>query len=155
VDAKLLYWCAALVNLGVILVCAAVGVRYARRGHLRVHQRLMLTASALVGLFLATYLAKVAFLGREDRSLWTAADYAVLYVHESCVAVMLLAGGLAVWRARGFRAQLGARFERPPGGLAGAAAHRRAGWIAVWGAASAFATAAGVLAGMFQRAGGG
>ena len=110
-DPKLLYWSAALANLGVLLVCAVMGVRRVRRGDVAGHRRMMLTCAALVGLFLASYAFKVAVLGKEDRSLWTALDYGVLYVHELCISAMLLAGGLAVMRARRFRNSLGPAFE--------------------------------------------
>jgi hypothetical protein len=153
-DPKLVYWTAALVNLLAVVVCAAAGVRRIRRGELRAHRRLMLTAAALVGLFLVSYLGKLAALGREDRSLWTDADLAVLYLHEGCIAVMLIGGGLAGSRAWRFRRTLGAGPLRDRKSRAGDRVwHRRAGWAAVVACAFAFATAAGVLAGMYARAG--
>ena len=152
-DAKLLYWTGALVNLGVVVLLAADGVRRIRRGEVRAHRRRMLAAGALVGLFLGSYLVKVAALGKEDRSAWSGLDYGVLYVHESCIAVMLLCGAYAGFRAFRFRRAL------PPGDLPPAArraadrrGHRRAGWGAVVGAVLAFVTAAGVLVGMYGRA---
>jgi uncharacterized membrane protein YozB (DUF420 family) len=155
VDAKLVFWCAALANLGAIMGFAATGVMAVRRGDVRTHRRRMLTAAALVGLFLVSYLIKLAVLGREDRSQWTSLDRGVLYVHETFVAAMLLGGGYAAWRAWRFRARLGPAFVLPrDGALPGGAPHRRAGWVSVVGAALAFATAGGVLAGMFARIGG-
>jgi putative membrane protein len=152
VDPKLLFWCAALANLGAIVLSAATGVRAVRRGDVRTHRRRMLTSAALVGLFLVAYLLKVALLGREDRSLWSGLDRAVLYVHELCVAAMLGGGGYAAWRALAFRARLGPALALPRDGvLPGRELHRRAGWVAVVGAALAFVTAGGVLAGMFAR----
>lgn len=151
-DPKLLYWCGALANLGVILGCVALGVRRVRRGDVAGHRRLMLTSVALVGLFLVSYLLKVALLGKEDRSAWTTLDHAVLYVHELCVAAMLLGGGLAVFRTRRFRARLGPGLALPTEPLPGVGLHRRAGRVAAIGALLAFVTAAGVLAGMFARA---
>jgi uncharacterized membrane protein YozB (DUF420 family) len=153
-DAKLLYWTGALLNLGVILACVGVGVRRVRRDDVAGHRRLMLAAAVLVGLFFASYALKLAWLGREDRSLWTGLDYVVLYVHELCVAAMLLGGALAGFRAWRFRDRLGPGFERPEGALPGAALHRAAGRVAAIGAALGFLTAAGVLAGMFARAAG-
>jgi putative membrane protein len=154
VDPKLLYWTVALANLGVIVVCAARGVRAIRRGEVRRHRRLMLTASALVGLFLASYLAKVAWLGKEDRSRWTALDHAVLGIHELCVTAMLIAGGYALFRALRFQALLRPGWSIPPGpdALPGRRQHRRAGAIAKWSGALAFVTAIGVWAGMLWRA---
>src|SRR5262245_2991075 len=154
-DPKLIFWCVALANLGAIVSFAVTGVMAVRRGDVRTHRRRMLTSASLVGFFLASYLVKVAVLGREDRSLWTALDRSVLYVHETFVAAMLLGGGYAAWRAWQFRARLGPALVLPRDGmLPGRAPHRRAGWIAVIGAALAFVTAGGVLAGMFARAGG-
>jgi uncharacterized membrane protein YozB (DUF420 family) len=155
IDAKLAFWCAALANLGLLVGCAASGVRAIRRGDVRTHRRRMLASASLVGLFLASYLVKVAVLGREDRSLWSGLDRAVLYLHESCVAAMLFGGSYAVWRAARFRARLGPELALPrDGALPGRLPHRRAGWVAVIGAALAFVTAGGVLAGMFARAAG-
>jgi uncharacterized membrane protein YozB (DUF420 family) len=153
-DAKLLYWSGALLNLGAMLVCVALGVRRVRRGDVAGHRRMMLAAAGLVGLFFVSYALKLALLGKEDRSLWTGFDHAVLYVHELCVTAMLLGGGLAGFRAWRFRDRLGPGFELPEGALPGGALHRRAGRVAALGAALGFVTAAGVLAGMFARAGG-
>lgn len=153
-DPKLLFWCVALLDLGVVAGCAVAGVRAIRRRDVRVHRRCMLTASVLVAVFLAAYLLKVALLGKEDRSLWTRLDHTVLYVHESFVAAMLLGGAFALWRASRFRVHLGRSLTLPSRPLPGRLQHRSAGWIAVVGAALAFATAGGVLAGMFVRASG-
>lgn len=152
-DPKLLYWTGALVNLGVILGFVALGVRAIRRGEVRRHRRLMLAAAALVGLFFVSYGVKVALLGKEDRSLWTGLDHAVLYVHELCIAAMLLGGAFAALRAWRFRAALGEDLTLPSEPLPGVVGHRRSGWIAMIAAVLAFLTAAGVLAGMFGRAG--
>jgi arylsulfatase A-like enzyme/uncharacterized membrane protein YozB (DUF420 family) len=152
-DPKLLYWTGALVNLGVILACVMGGVRAVRRGEVRRHRRLMLSGTALVGLFFVSYALKVAVLGKEDRSLWTGLDYAVLYVHELCITAMLLAGAYAGFRAWRFRGKLGPALELPAEPLPGGSGHRRAGWTAAVGAVLAFVTAGGVLAGMFARSG--
>jgi uncharacterized membrane protein YozB (DUF420 family) len=126
-------------------------VRSIRRGDVRSHRRAMLTAGALVVLFLLAYVVKVGVLGKEDRSLWTPLDYAILYVHETCVAVMLVAGGFALHRGGRLARQLGGRLELPDEPLPGAPSHRRAGRAAVVGSVLAFVTAIGVLAGMFSR----
>jgi arylsulfatase A-like enzyme/uncharacterized membrane protein YozB (DUF420 family) len=154
-DPKLLFWTGALVNLGVILACVGRGVAAIRRRDVPGHRRMMLTAASLVGLFLAAYLVKVVVLGKEDRSLWTRLDYAVLYVHELCIAAMLVGGAVAGFRAWRFLPRLGASLELPADPLPGRLWHRRAGWTALVGAVFAFVTAGGVLAGMFARAGGG
>ncbi len=153
-DPKLLFWTLALVNLGLILWCVRMGVGHARAGRIRAHRRFMLTAGGLIVWFLVAYLGKVAWLGREDRSAWTALDLAVLYVHETCVVVMLVGGAVALYRARRLRAQLGPDLTLPSDGrLDGAPEHGRAGRVAAWGALLSFATAGGVLAGMYLRAG--
>ena len=154
-DAALAFWSAALADLAAVAACAVAGVRRIRRGDVRGHRRLMRSAAALVVLFLAAYLLKLRLLGHEDRSLWTPFDQAVLYVHELCVAAMLVGGALALLRARRFRDQLGEALVRPPSGdpLRGGAEHRRAGWIAVVGALCGLATATLVLLGMYARSG--
>jgi arylsulfatase A-like enzyme/uncharacterized membrane protein YozB (DUF420 family) len=154
-DPKLLFWTGALVNLGVILVCVGRGVAAIRRRDVRRHRRRMLTAASLVGLFLVAYVVKVVVLGKEDRSLWTRLDYAVLYVHELCIAAMLVGGAVAGFRAWRFLPRLGPALELPAEPLPGRVWHRRAGWTALVGSVFAFLTAAGVLAGMFAREGAG
>ena len=153
-DAKLLYWTAALANLGVIVACGARGVGAVRRGEVRTHRRMMLTSAALVGVFLVSYLLKVALLGKEDRSRWTGLDYAVLYAHELCIAAMLLAGAVALYRAWRFRKALGPRLALPsdPEALPGRSAHRAAGRVATRAGVLAFLTAFGVWLGMLLRA---
>ena len=153
IDPKLLYWTGALVNLAIIVACGARGVRAIRRGEVRSHRRMMLTATALVAVFLASYLLKVAWLGKEDRSAWTALDSAVLYTHESCIAAMLLAGSYALFKAWRFQGKLGPGLAIPTGAgaLPGREQHRRAGRIAAWSGLFAFLTAVGVWAGMLLR----
>ena len=81
-NAKLVFWTVALADLAIVVACGARGVRAIRRGEVRTHRRMMLMSTALVALFLVSYLAKVAWLGKEDRSAWTAFDHAVLGIHE-------------------------------------------------------------------------
>lgn len=152
-DPKLLFWTGALANLAVIVACGALGVRAIRRGDAATHRTLMVASAALVGLFLVSYVAKVAVLGGEDRSAWTALDHALLYVHELCIAVMLVAGGVALALAWRFRRRVDRVRPPPEAFLPGRAAHRRAGWAAAVGGLLAFATAVGVWWGMVERAG--
>ena len=151
---KLVYWTLALANLAIIVTCGTRGIRAIRRGEVRTHLRMMLTASALVALFLVSYVAKVTWLGKEDRTGWTAFDHAILGVHELCVSAMLLAGGVALYRAWRFSARLRPGWTIPleRDALPGRDQHRRAGSIAKWGGALAFVTAIGVWAGMLLRA---
>jgi uncharacterized membrane protein YozB (DUF420 family) len=154
VNAKLVFWTIALANLALIVACGARGVRAIRRGEVRAHRRMMLMATALVALFLVSYVAKVAWLGKEDRAAWTALDHAILATHESAIAAMLLAGGYALFRGWGFQRVLRPDWSIPPGAdaLPGRVQHRRAGTIAKWSGALAFVTAIGVFAGMLLRA---
>jgi uncharacterized membrane protein YozB (DUF420 family) len=155
VNAKLVFWTVALANLALIVACGARGVRAIRRREVRVHRRMMLTATALVALFLASYVAKVVFLGKEDRSGWSALDHAILGIHELCIAAMLVAGAYALFRAWRFQSVLRPDWVIPPDAdaLPGRVRHRRAGTIAKWSGVFAFVTAIGVWAGMLLRAG--
>jgi uncharacterized membrane protein YozB (DUF420 family) len=154
VDAKLVYWTLALVDLGAVAGCLLAGVRRIRRRDVRGHRRSALTASALVGLFLFSYALKLIFLGREDRSQWTALDRVVLYTHELCIATALVAGGLAGICAWRLRAHVGSADRIPSGSPTRRLrrAHRRAGRAAVVACVFAFATALLVLADMYARA---
>lgn len=153
-DPKLAFWTWALVVLGAAVVFTVLGVRQIRRRRVRSHQRMMLTAGSLVLLFLISYVFKLILLGRERLDLWSAADRGVLYVHELCVAAMLLGGGYALWRALRFRGSLPSGALLPPDENPSRAriAHRRAGWVAVVGSILGIATASLVLAGMYARA---
>lgn len=153
-DPKLLFWSAALVNLGVLCGFGLFGVRYARRGEIARHRRSMKIASLLVLAFLGAYVLKVAFLGREDQSVWSALDVWVLRIHELFVLVML-GGGAFAW-TRG-RKLLGTRVvTRDPADPMPdpklVRSHRIAGRTAVIGAVLGFLMAIGVIAGMVARA---
>lgn len=154
-NANLAYWTVALGNMALVVAFAWRGVRQVRRGEVACHRRSMSAAGALVLLFVLSYVAKVALLGREDRSAWAVGDVATLYVHESCVGVMLVAGvgaGLQALRLRRTRRVTGAPAD-PPAAPATLRRHRRFGWTAVVAAALGLATAAAVLWGMYRRAG--
>jgi uncharacterized membrane protein YozB (DUF420 family) len=99
-------------------------------------------AASLVGLFLASYVVKLFALGREQLELWDPRYVNTLRFHETCVAVMVLAGARALW--------LGAKtgFDDP----ARARSHRIAGRTALVSALLGFASASYVLFGMFERA---
>ena len=152
-DAKLLYWSLALANMTLVVGFAARGVRAIRRGDVARHRLSMTIAAWLVLGFLLSYLGKRFWVGAENLSVWSTAALTNLYVHESFVAAMLIAGGAALWRGR----QL-ARTRRVTGSaldpLATAEAlrrHRRLGWTAVIAAVLGLLTASGILAGMFAR----
>jgi uncharacterized membrane protein YozB (DUF420 family) len=154
-DARLLFWTGALANMGLVLAFAVLGVWRRRVGDVPGHRRSMLTAGALVGLFLAAYVLKVVFLGREPRATWSPAALWVLRVHELCVATMLVGGATAGLRALALRLTRNASRNPadPPASRSLVLWHRRAGWTAVTAAALGFVTAALVLAGMYGRAG--
>jgi uncharacterized membrane protein YozB (DUF420 family) len=153
-DAKLWFWSWALLNMALVVAFGARGLRAIRANRVAEHRRSMLTACALVGVFLLAYLAKRALIGGEDRAAWSPAARLTLYVHESFIAGMLIAGGSALALGRRL-----ARTRRVTGAasdpLAPEAAlrrHRLAGRIALGCVALGFATACGILGGMLARA---
>lgn len=149
-DPKVVYWTGALANMLAAVGCACAGVRRVRRGDVAGHARLMKAAGVLVGLFLVSYVVKVAALGREQLALWEPRFVHVLRFHELCVAAMVLAGGAAFGIAlrRGL-ADPATRAEAVRSGRS--AIHRRAGWTAVVSSALGAAGAAYVLYGMYAR----
>lgn len=154
-DPKLWFWTLALLNMAAVVALATRGVRAIRRNDVAAHRRSMIGAGCLVVLFLVSYLAKRVGLGGEDLDVWSRAARINLWVHESFVVTMLLAGGTALVLGRRL-----ARTRRVTGRAEDAAPsaaqlrrHRRFGWTAVTAAVLGFATACGILAGMFGRAG--
>ncbi|MGB0618366.1 MAG: DUF420 domain-containing protein [Myxococcota bacterium] len=154
-DPKILFWAAALLNLGVLCGFGLLGVRYARRGEIARHRQNMKIASLLILVFLAAYVLKVVFLGREDQSVWSSLDVWVLRIHELFVVFMLVGGSIA-WR-QGRKLEGTRVVTRDPADPVpdpkDLQTHRRAGWTAVLGGVLAFFMAIGVLAGMIARAG--
>jgi len=148
VDPKLLYWTWAWANMAVVVGLAFSGVREIRRHAIARHRRRMLTAAALVLVFLLSYVCKTALLGYEELELWEPTFVYVLRVHEVCIFTMLLAGGTAVYLARRLRLAAGA--ESNPGAR-GLRRHRRAGWTALISGTLGLLTSAYVLFGMYQR----
>lgn len=147
-DPKLLYWTGALANMIVVVGLALAGVASVRRGEVERHRRLMLTASALVGAFVVSYVLKLTFLGREALSTWSPAAVWTLRVHELCVFTMLGAGVVAALRAGRMRDA-----PRAPEHAETRRQHRAFGRVAVLAACAGVVTAALVLAGMFGREG--
>lgn len=152
-DAKVIYWTAALLNLGVIVALALRGVAQVRRGEVEAHRRSMLAAAALIVAFLVSYPLKLLFLGREDLAAWSALHVHNLHLHETCVALMLLAGAVALSRARAMRGtrQRTRDPASPPAPASTVRWHHRAGWTGVSAAVAGFLTACGILAGMVGR----
>lgn len=150
----LLFWTAALIDLGLVCVIAIVGVRCARRGAIARHQRAMKVSALLVVGFLLSYGLKLVVVGREDMSLWTPVDHWILRIHELFVMGMLVAGTIAFRQARrlaGTRA-VTRDAKDPDADPRVLRHHRRAGWTALVCALLGFVFAMGVLAGMYQRA---
>ena len=94
-DANLVFWSGALVNLGVIVFCTLTGVQRIRAKDVVGHRRRMLIAMSLVGAFLVAYVLKVAMLGREDKTDWATLDFVILYTHEFFVTAMLAGSAVA------------------------------------------------------------
>lgn len=152
-DPKLLFWTAALVNLGVLCVLALAGVRYVRRGEIARHRRAMKWATWLLFAFLGAYVLKVFVLGREDQSVWSQLDVWVLRIHELFVMVMIGGGSVAWYLSQKLTpTRLVTRDpDDPAPDPKVVRTHRIAGRTAVVGAVLAFVMAIGVLAGMFAR----
>jgi len=144
-----------------ILSIAVVGIRQVPRAQYERHRTLMLTACGLVVAFVVSYVAKLAFLGREQLELWEPRYVTVLRIHEFCVLLMLLGGGTAIAQAirLGLPAGASSAASSNSGGEIGAKAlergvrlHRRAGFLAFISAFAGVVTAAYVLVGMLGRA---
>ena len=154
-DPRLAYWTFALLDLCAVVGFAAAGVVALRHGDVMRHRRRMLTAAALVGIFLLSYLGKLALLGREHLAVWEAGSVWMLRIHELFVFTMLLAGAVAGSRALRLRHTRNATRnpKDPPAPASLVRWHRGAGWTAVCAAALALGFALLVLAGMYRRAG--
>lgn len=150
----LAFWSGALADLFVICLLALHGVALARRREFARHRRHMIAAACLVAVFLVAYVVKVATLGGEDLSTWSAGAVALLWFHESCVVVMLLGGGVALWLGRRLAATrlFTGEASDPQASARQLRLHRLAGRSGVLGALLGFLTAALVLIGMFGRA---
>ena len=153
-NAKLVFWCWALANMAIVVVQCTRGWLAIRANRVEEHRRAMLAAAFWVGAFLVAYVVKRVLLGAEDLSVWSSAARTNLYVHESLVAGLLIAGTTAF--ALGRRLARTRRVTKepsdPPAAPESMRRHRLAGRIAMVCAALGFATACGILAGMLARA---
>jgi len=154
-DAKVIYWGAAVVNFAALTAIAVAGVRQAKRGDFVRHRRSMIGAASLVGAFLVSYALKLALLGREAVSTWSARDVWTLRLHETCVLAMLVGGALAFRHGR--RLGRSRRFTRdaadPQPAPTDVSRHRLAGRVALSGAVLGLVLAGGVWLGMWSRSG--
>ncbi len=73
-DAKLVYWTAAMINFVALAGFARAGWQQVKRGDIAAHKRSMTIATCLVVGFLVSYGVKLAFLGREQMALWSDAQ---------------------------------------------------------------------------------
>jgi uncharacterized membrane protein YozB (DUF420 family) len=154
---SLAFWTTALINLLAIVALVAIGIRNIRRGDLSRHRRCMKSAAALVVCFIGLYPIKVLWLGRERLPDWSDQDVAILRIHELCVFAMLVGGVIALILSRKMQSSRSRLTHLPDTPLASNRTlrrHRKAGWTAAIGAGLALLTAAIVLAGMYERAGG-
>lgn len=152
-DPKLLYWSFALANMAAVVALAARGVRAVRAGDITTHRRAMTLAGLLVAAFLGSYVVKRLVLGPENLAVWSQAARINLWVHESFVVSMLIAGGVAltIGRRLARTRRVTGRAEDPAPSADTIRRHRRLGWIAVACSGFGLLTACGILAGMFGR----
>jgi uncharacterized membrane protein YozB (DUF420 family) len=154
-DAKVMFWGAAVLNFVVLTGFAIAGIRQIRRGERARHRRSMLVAASLVGVFLVAYVLKLAMLGREALERWSAFDLWMLRFHELCVMAMLVGGGAALFL--GGRLKETRLFTTSPDDPAprpgDVARHRLAGRVAMGGAVLGVLSAGAVWLGMLGRAG--
>ncbi len=148
-DPGLIFWTGALLPTAGAVGCALAGWRSIRRGDVKRHRRYMNAAIVCIGVFLASYLFKVLFLGKEQLEQWSRGAVNLLWVHETFVLAMIVAGSVARVAARRL-----APGSRPAAGADVRKRHRWAGRSAVVLSFFALATAAVVLVGMYQRSGG-
>lgn len=149
----LLFWTGALVNMFLAVGVGARGIQLVRRGDVKRHRRAMKAASVLVVGFVVAYVLKLALLGGEDLAVWSSAARGVLYFHETCIAVMLVAGAVAghrAWRLRHTRRITGDAAD-PPAASRVIRHHRRAGRAALIAAVLGALSATVMLGGMYSR----
>ena len=152
-DPKVVYWTFAFANMGVVVALALRAMVAIRDGQPETHRKWMRGATWLVIGFVVSYVFKLLFLGREDLSLWSQRDLNILRFHETCVLVMVVAGGVAL--ARALRVRHTRRVTLDPGSPETPESalrwHRRAGWSALVASVLGVLSAAVVLQGMFAR----
>jgi len=145
-----------------VLILASAGIRQIPRARYERHKALMLTACGLVVFFVLSYALKLGVLGREALQTWQPRYVYVLRLHEVCVLVMLVGGGVGLWQAHRLGLPVTSSSDPTsaqalgPGIGADALAsglrlHRRAGFVALAGALCGVVTAAYVLFGMYMR----
>jgi uncharacterized membrane protein YozB (DUF420 family) len=150
-DPKVTYWTGALANMVVAFAVAAFGASRIRRAEIATHQRSMKIAVMLVLLFVVSYGLKLWFLGRERLDLWEPRFVQMLRFHETCIAVMLVAGARALYLGTTRRLADSPAHDQLAARARSARSHRRAGWTALVACGLGALTAGYVLYGMYAR----
>jgi uncharacterized membrane protein YozB (DUF420 family) len=150
-DPKVAYWTGALLNMVAAFGVAAFGASRIRRAEVPRHARSMKIAVTLVLLFVVSYAVKLRVLGREALELWEPRFIQVLRFHETCIAVMLLAGGTALYLATTRRLAEIPAPERLAQRARIARIHRACGWTALVACGLGAVSAGYVLYGMYAR----
>jgi uncharacterized membrane protein YozB (DUF420 family) len=153
-DSKLAFWCWALANMGLVVGFGVRGMRAIRANRVAQHRRSMAWAGFFVVAFLLAYVVKRLVLGGEDLGAWTQTARVNLYVHETFVLTMLLAGSAAFVLGRRLAAtrRVTQNAGDPLPAPEALARHRLAGRVALVCALLGFLTACGILGGMLARA---
>ncbi len=154
-DAKVLYWTGAFINMGFVVGLALHGVSQLRAGNPGRHRAMMISSTCLVLAFIVSYACKLQLLGREDLTMWSSTAVSILRFHETCVLAMVVAGAAGLYWGRELRATQSFSLN-PEGPLAPASVarrHRRSGQVALAGAILGFISAGFVLVGMYLRLG--
>lgn len=147
---NLVFWFYAYGLTMLALLMAYTGVGAAKRGELARHKALLNFACNLILFFVVSYVFKMLFLGREDKSTWTLSYKIVLYIHEALIATMLVTGARARWLAHKFRDSVFAQ-QLPDEHIGMRKQHRLMGKICIYAATFALLTASVILYGMVQR----
>lgn len=149
-NSNLIFWFYAYAVTVCALVFAFRGVGRAKKGQLEAHRKDMIRACNLIILFVLSYVFKVLFLGREDKSSWESTYLWILYIHEALIGLMLVTG---VW-ARILAAKLATTLTDPNPSdmiLTLRRKHAKIGRTCIIAAVCALFTAAIILYGMWQR----
>ena len=149
---SLYYWSFAFFLTLTTVVIGFRGLALIKRGEISRHRNHMNWACGLMVFFVFTYLFKVLFLGREDKSDWSQFHLVVLYIHESFIFLMLGTGSYTRYLAHKFKGSLDAE-NIPEEDARRRKRHKFIGKLALVFAVSALFTASVVLYGMFRRAG--
>jgi uncharacterized membrane protein YozB (DUF420 family) len=150
-DPKVAYWTGALVNMVAALGIAVFGASRIPRAEFPRHARSMKIAVTLIVLFVVSYAVKLRVLGREALELWEPRFVQTLRFHETCIAVMLVAGGTALYLATTRHLLDTPAPEQAAQRARVARIHRACGWTALVACGLGAMSAGYVLYGMYAR----